>query len=460
MPAHPIDFRIQSAAYATEEGLAIFDETARFQRWLDFEAALAEAQGELGIIPEMAARRIRDKAVLRHLDIEAIREEYSRNRNSLTPVLKALRQACGAEAGQFVHYGATTQDALDTGQILAMKEVLAICYRDLREVEDTLVALTAAHRRTPMIGRTHSQQAVPITFGLKTAGWAMEVRRDIERIKSLAVRALAGQCGGAVGNMAALGAQGREVARRTMARLGLGHSPLPWHTARDNMAEIAAALAICTGTCARIANEIFQLGKTEIGEAREGKARGTSAGSSTMPHKRNPVLCERVVVLERQARSLAAVVGEAMIHENERDPRALWSEWLALPQLAIYTLAAIDYTKTITSGLEVFPERMLENLRRHPEAVLSEWLVFALAADMGRAKAREQVDGLLARAAREGDWRRALADTDLPPAILERLEHPEQCTGLSAELAGDAIEAIKAQRATEAAVLFQEEPRP
>jgi len=451
MPAHPIDFDIQANLFSTPEGLAIFDEKNRFQGWLDFEAALAAAQGELGLIPPEAASAIQAKASIEHLDLEAVRLDYTTNRNSLVPIVKALRQACGPY-GDYVHHGATTQDAIDTGQALQLKAVFALVQRDLRQIEDRLLKLAAEHRQLPMIGRTHSQQAIPISLGLKFAVWLQEINRHGDRLQALTSRALTGQLGGAVGTMAALGPHGREVATLTMTKLGLKASIAPWHTARDTSAETGSFFAMLTSSAAKIANEIFQLGKTEVMELREPAPAGKSAGSSTMPHKRNPVLCQRIVVLSSHVRALAQVLMEAMLHENERDPRALWSEWLAMPQSCIYTLTALDYLKSVLFDLEIFPERMLANLHLQQDAIASEWLMFTLSPVIGKTRAHAKISQCLDLASSCGRSVREILVNDqelsdcLQHVDLTLLDHPETYIGLAPQIVDDVIRQINQKR--------------
>ncbi|VAW34094.1 Adenylosuccinate lyase @ SAICAR lyase [hydrothermal vent metagenome] len=451
MAIHPFDFKLQADVFSTPEGRDIFAETSRIQNWLDFEAALALSQAELGIIPAAAAGIIQDNARLSRLDEAAIAEEYTRNRNSLMPVIKALRQACGS-AGEFVHYGATTQDVIDSGQIIALKQVLKIIKNNLLQIEDLLINMARRYRNQAMIGRTHSQQAVPITFGLKTAVWLSELGRHCQRLEELKPRLLKGQLSGAVGTMAALGNQGREVARLTMGRLGLGISTVSWHTSRDNIAEAGCFFAMLSATAAKIANEIFQLGKTEIMELRESPPSGKSAGSSTMPHKRNPVICERIAAINSHIRSLSGVIMEAMIHEDERDPRALWSEWLAVPQIAVYTLTSLQYLQEVLSNLEVNPDAMRQNLLSHKEMILSEWLLFRLSAVMGKKRAHEALSPLIKRAQAEKQSLKDLLSAApeikavLSPADLSNLDHPENYTGLAARIVDDAIMEAAARR--------------
>lgn len=455
MPVHPIDFELQTDFYSTPELRALFDEKARIGRWLQFEAALAETQGELGVIPAGSAARIVNVARLDCLDMESIRVGYETTRNSVMPVLKALRAACGAPHGEFVHHGATTQDVVDTGAMLELKQALVIVLRDLRGVEAGLLDLAERHRATPMIGRSHGQQAIPITFGMKAAVWLGEVRRHIERLKAVSERTLYGQLGGAVGTMAALAQQAPEVKRRTMDKLGLGYTLAAWHTSRDNVAEVCATLAMATVSAAKIADEVFELGRTEFGELREPPGNPAAMSSSTMPHKRNPVLCQRVVVMASHVRALLSVVMEAMMHQNERDPRSLWAEWLAVPQMALFAGTAMAYLKQIVDGLEVFPERMLRNLHIHGDLVASEWLLFRLADRIGKVRAQETLHRAGQIAAAESrslvDVLRTLPETEsmLDDDDLIVAQKPERYTGWADRIVDDAVAAVRHARMAE-----------
>ena len=458
MPSHPFDFQIQTNIYATEELLALFDENRRFQRWLDIEAALAKTQGELGIIPSEAAAEIVSKANIEDMDLSLVRNEYQQSRNSLIPLLKGLRKACGNEYGEFVHYGATTQDILDTAQILELKDVFSIIYRDLRTLEEHLLKLTEQHKNTPMAARTHGQLAMPTTFGLKTAVWSVETRRHVERLKSLYPRVMAGQLSGAVGTMAAFGPQGMEVTRKTLAVLGLKQTSVSWHASRDNMAEIAAFFSILSGTSEKIANEVFQLGKNEINELHE-MSPSKSTTSSTMPHKRNPVICQRIAVLARHVRSLTGVVLESMVHEHERDARALWSEWLAMPQIAIYSGTALSFLADVVADLEVLPENMMKNLHLQKETIASEGLLFHLSSKLGKMRAQERIHSVIQRAAAENlPFKQAvLADPELGPLMdsraLELLDYPEQYIGSALAMIENSLLSVRSQRQSDPEVL-------
>ncbi len=451
MPVHPFDFQINPHVFSTPELEALFDEQAVLQRWLDVEAALAAAQGKLGIIPTEAAIEIQAQAKLEHIDLDSVREGYSKNRNSVVPLLGGLRRACRNGHGEYVHYGATTQDVLDTGQILSLQQILKILYRDLLALEEICLKLAEEHRATPMVARTHGQQALPTTFGLKAASWLAEIRRHIQRIKHLQATVCVGQLSGAVGTYAALGPQGLAVAEDTMQLLGLDHDPLSWHTSRDRIAELASDFALLVMTLAKIANEIFQLQKTEIDELREPSLSG-ALSSSTMPHKQNPVICQRVNALAKHVRALAGTVMESCLHEHERDPRCLWAEWLAIPQLCIYTGTALQSMIGILSGLTVRTEQMLANLHQRKELISTEWLLFQLSKSMGKSKALEKLHGLAASAAEGGISLKegVLADAEIgslfTAADLAPLDRPEQYIGHAVEIVDRTLADIRSRR--------------
>lgn len=460
MPAHPIDFLIQSHTYSTPELLALFDEKNRFERWLRFEAALALSQAELNIIPEKAAEEINRKAHTELLDLAAAAEAYTQNRNSLIPVIDALRSICTDDAGEYVHFGVTTQDVLDTAQVLEIKETLSVFYRDLRRLEAVLISQAKRHKHTIMIGRTHGQQALPITFGFKVSVWLAEVRRHIERIKSLAKRVLIGQMGGAVGSLAALGPDAREVVTRTMARLGLGSSMIAWHSSRDNIAETGSCFAMIATTCEKIANEIFQLGKTEMGELQESPLQKTG-GSSTMPHKRNPVACQRIAVMATHVRSLATVILESMSHEHERDVRRLWSEWLAMPQISIYTGTALYYMCDVLEHLSVNEKAMKKNLSIKKEKVLSEWLQFRLAPEIGRKQTQKKLKEMFFKQEQHGSSFKSLLEADPDIAQLlgaddyAMLEQPEKYIGHITEIIETVLTHVTESRRNETEEMSQ-----
>ncbi len=451
MPAHPIDFQIQAGFYSTPELTQIFDEKTRISRWLKIEAALAEAQGELGIIPQDAADEIVRKSRIENLDLSRVAKAYEQSRNSLLPVINGLKEICEEGHCEFVHFGITTQDVLDTSQILEQKDALAVIYRDIKKLERLLIDMARNNRDTAMIGRTHGQQALPMTFGLKVSIWVVEIRRHIERLIALGPRLYTIQLSGAVGTMAALGTQARSVATLTAKKLGLSSGIPNWHTSRDVVAEAAAIYGLLCSTFEKIASEIVQLSKTEIGELAESTP-AKAQSSSTMPHKKNPVISQRITVLSRHARALVNVVMDSMVHEHERDARALWSEWLATPQIAIYTGTGLHYLITVIENLEIRPERMLENLYRQKNLVVSEWLLFKLAKKIGKTNAQEKLHSLI-KLVEGGDTifkDILLEDKDIGPYIadenMEFLDKPERYCGLAAEIVDDTLSDVLARQ--------------
>jgi adenylosuccinate lyase len=454
MPSHPIDFEINPGVFSTPELTQIFDEKARYQRWLDFEAALARVQGEMGVIPQEAAGEIGRKAKLKYLDLEGVHKGYLHSRNSIIPLINGLRKVCEKGYGAYVHYGVTTQDVLDTAEILELRETLTLVYRDLRALEAICLDLARQHRSTPMVARTHGQQALPTTFGLKVVVWLSEIRRHIERLKSIHQSIAIGQLGGAVGTMAALGPGAMEIARRTLNLLGLKHSKVAWHNSRDNIGELASVFSILITTLAKMANEIFQLQKTEIGELSESVPKGTVA-SSTMPHKRNPVICQRVVLLSRHVRYLTGTIVESMAHEHERDARCLWAEWLAVPQLCIYTGAALQYMIDVMFGLQIHVDRMMENLHLQKAVIASEWLLFRLSGIIGKTKSSQKVHELSNKAMDTGiSFKDVVVDDPeigalLTPEDLAYLDHPEKYIGHALEIVDNAVEEIERERELE-----------
>jgi adenylosuccinate lyase len=455
MPSHPIDFQINPGVFSTPELTRIFDENARYQRWLDFEAALATVQADMGVIPREAAQEIAKKAKLQYLDLHSIHNGFLHSRNSLIPLINGLRRACDMNHAEYVHYGVTTQDVLDTAEVLEIRETLTVIYRDLRALESACLDLAKRHRSTPMVARTHGQQALPTTFGLKVVVWLGELRRHVKRIKYIFERISAGQLGGAAGTLAALGPRASEIARRTLKLLGLEYSSAAWHSSRDNIGELACVFSLMMTTLEKIANEIFQLQKTEIGELRE-PAPDRAMASSTMPHKKNPVICERVVVLSRHVRYLAGTIVESMAHEHERDARCLWTEWLAVPQLCIYTGAGLRYVLDVMSGLEVQADRMLKNLYLQKSLIISEWLLFRLSSTIGRMKSSEKLHELSNKAVETGtSFKEAvMADFEIGRILdqeeMAYLDHPERYIGHAVQIVDEVVEEVEKNRALDA----------
>ena len=390
MAVSVFDMQSLQHLWSTDELRAVFSERNRIQKWLDFEAALAQAQAELGIIPAAAAQEIAAQARVEHIDIEAMSAEIRRIKHSLVPALKQLQARCAQDHGEWLHYGATTQDVVDTGVALQLKEVHAIVLRDLQAVGRELARLAQAHRDTPMVGRTHGVQALPITFGHKCALWLDELGRHHERLLECAPRVLVGMVAGAVGSQASLGPQALEVERRTLAKLGLGAPAISWAPARDRFTEYALLLAMVGATLSKIGNELFNLQRTEFAEVEEGFSEG-KLGSSTMPHKRNPTSAENLAALARPLRYSAALMLEGMVQEGERDGIAWKMEWKALPECCLVAGAMLFQAKNLLAGLKVDAAAMRANLDRLRGYLLSERVMLELGARVGKQTAHEWI---------------------------------------------------------------------
>src|SRR5262249_30047030 len=326
--------------FSSEELRAIFNDRNRVQKWYDYEAALALEQAELGIIPRAAGKEIAAKASAADVDLEAIGAAIRKITHPLVPALRALQARCRPELGEYLHFGPTTQDVLDTGTVLQIKDAHAIYLRDLKAIGKELYRLAETHRATPMVGRTHGVQALPITFGHKCAVWLSEMRRHHERLRQCEPRVFVGMMVGAVGTQASYGSQAPELERRLMKRLGLGVADINWQPARDRFTEYVCILGMLGATAGKIGNEILVLQHNEIDELLEPFSEG-KLGSSTMPHKRNPSTVEAISGVSRALRYNVALIMEGMVIEHERDAASWRAEWKALPEACLMTGALL-----------------------------------------------------------------------------------------------------------------------
>ena len=376
--------------WSTDELRAIFNDHNRVQKWLDFEAAFAIEQGELGIIPKAAAADIAANARISKIDIDAVAAEIRRIKHPLVPAVKAVQKLCRGDHGEYIHFGPTTQDVLDTAVMLQIKEAHAIYLRDMKAIGRALVKLCEAHRDTPMVGRSHGVQALPITFGHKAAIWLSEMGRHYERMRQLEPRVFVGGMVGAVGTQASFGPKAKELEIRVMKRLGLGVADINWQPARDRFAEYVNALGLISSTLAKIANEIIILEHTEIGELYEPFSAG-KVGSATMPHKRNPSSCEAVVGASRALRYNVPYMLESMLIEHERDGSAWRGEWKAIPESCLIMGGMLAIMKYVLEGLHVDAKQMRDNLDRLGGFLLSERVMFVLSDKVGKQTAHDLV---------------------------------------------------------------------
>jgi len=345
---------------------------------LDVESALAVAQGRLGVIPVEAAAQIVAVAANLEVDFERLRSGVEKSGVPVIELVRQLREQVGSDAADYVHWGATSQDIIDTARILQIRAGLAILESRLRSVIQYLARLADKHRHTLMAGRTHSQQALPITFGFKVAGWLAPLLRHRERLAEMKPRTLVVQFGGAVGTLTALGELGTQVQEALAAEVGLNLPPIPWHTQRDNMAELAGWLSLLTGSLAKMAQDVILLAQSEVGELRESDdiSRG---GSSTMPQKDNPILSELIISAARTNASLLASMHQAQVQEHERGTHGWQMEWLVLPQMFTLTAVALNKALFLSQNLVVNEERMQENVTASNGLMLAEAVSYALA---------------------------------------------------------------------------------
>ena len=376
--------------FSTDELRAIFNDRNRVQKWYNVEAALALEQAELGIIPHEAAREIAANAKVEHVDIESIAAGIRRIKHPLVPALKAVQDLCKADLGEYIHFGPTTQDILDTSTVLQIRDAHAVFLRDMKAIGRGLAKLAEAHKSTPMAGRSHGVQALPITFGHKAAIWLSEMGRNYERMRELEKRVFVGGMVGAVGTQASFGPQAPELEARVMKRLGLGLADINWQPARDRFAEYVCVLGVTSGTLGKIANEIINLEHTEAGELYEPFSEG-KVGSSTMPHKRNPSTCEAAVAVSRAIRYNVAFELECMVVEHERDGSSWRGEWKAVPESCLMMGGLLGMMKYVVEGLHVEAQNMRDNLDRLGGFLLSERVMFALSDKLGKQTAHEVV---------------------------------------------------------------------
>ena len=437
MPTHITDSIFLKDLYGTAEMRAVFDDMSLLQRWIDAEVALAQAEAELGIIPAQAAAEIARKGRAELMDTARIKQLVDQTVHPIMPLIRVFAAVCEDGAGEYIHWGATTQDIMDTANVLQLKQALAIVERRLGELADALAALALQYRDTVMAGRTHGQQALPITFGFKVAVWLAEVLRHQERLQQCKPRVLVGQFAGAAGTLASVTAHGLQIQQRMMDILGLGVPLITWHTSRDGYAEFTSLLGMIAATMGKIAHEVILLQKTEVWEVEEPFNEG-KVGSSTMPHKRNPMICEAIQAAAKLAMNLAPNALESMIQEHERDWVSDHMDWAYLPEMSVLTDGALSLTVRVVKGMRVHPERMARNLAATNGLLLSEQVMLALGQHIGRQTAHDVVYESAMKAEEEDQPFREVLAADprvaqhLSVETIDQLLDPNQYTGLAA----------------------------
>jgi len=373
---------------------AVCDDVACLQNMLDFEAALARAEAAVGVIPESAVGPIAAACRAESFDLAALAEAAMRSGNLAIPLVKALTADVAksdADAARYVHWGATSQDVIDSATMLGLRAGIDALLADTGRAVTGFAKLARQHRNTAVVARTWLQHALPMPFGLKLAEYAAALHRSRGRLLRLRRETLALQFGGAAGTLAALGTTGLQVAERLAQELELTLPEAPWHTHRDRIAEAASVFAILSGTCGKIARDVQLMMQTDVGEAFEpaGEGRG---GSSTMPHKRNPVAAATALGAAMMAPNLAATIFAAQIQDHERSAGPWHAEWPTLPALLLVTSGALAGIVDIAEGLEVDAARMRVNLDATDGLVMAEAVTFALAEKIGKSEAHHLIE--------------------------------------------------------------------
>ena len=408
--------------FGDDEVAGYLSDRARLQAMLDVEAALADAQAELGIVPRSCTAPIRDAARASLYDHTAIAAEAAKAGNVAIPLVRHLTRhvaAAAPDAARYVHWGATSQDIIDTGFVLQVRAAVPPILRHLERAEVAAARLAREHIDTVMAGRTWLQQATPITFGVKAAGWVDVLDRQRAAIATARDGVSVLQFGGAAGTLASLGEHGPAVAERLAASLDLATADIPWHAHRDRVAQLGCALGIICGVLGKIARDLALLAQTEVGEATEAQG----GGSSTMPQKQNPVGASVVLAASVRAPGLVATMLAAMPQEHERGLGGWQAEWVVLPELLLLTAGAARILADVLETLRIDATRMRKNLDLTKGLVLAEAVTMALAVRMGKADAHARVEEASRRAVREG---LSLADAlSADPEVLRHMARDE-----------------------------------
>lgn len=421
------------------------------QAMLSFESALAKAESHAGVIPKSAVQAISQQCKAPLFDLDALSRAAKSSGNTAIPVVKALTALVAknnAEAAGYVHWGATSQDVIDTGLILQLCGALTCIAADIDKLAHALAELATEHRSTVMVGRTWMQHASPTTFGAKVAGWLDAIDRHRARLRETQARCLVLQFGGAVGTHAALEGKGDEVAKNLAQELKLPLAEIPWHSHRDRVAEIATTLGLLVGTLGKIASDISLLSQTEVAEVFEPAEKGRG-GSSTMPHKRNPVACAAVLSAATRVPGLVGTMLAAMPQEHERGLGGWHAEWETLPEIVSLVGGAAHTVAALAPRLDVDAERMRQNLDETHGLIFAEAVSMALAKKIGKAKAHDVVEAACNTSRKDGRHLRDVVDDE--PSInkhfsmeeIDALFDAQNYLGLAEEFVDRVVEASK-----------------
>lgn len=448
MSANVTDSELFKNQYGTEKMRHVFSEQQQIQKWLDAWSALAQAESQTGLIPADAAQEIKEKAVYQNINMDEVREGFAKTSHPLMPQIASFTKSLSKEAGGYVHWGATTQDITDTGLVLQLKDAQAIIVDQVKDLLTDCLKKAQQYQNLVMAGRTHAQHAVPITLGYKIAIWANEFGNHLERIEKAQHRYLVGELAGAAGTLASLGENGLEIQDKYCKILGLETPTITWHVSRDGFAEFSSIMSMIAGTVAKIATEIINLQRTEIEEVEEGFSMG-KIGSSTMPQKRNPMICENIVATARLVQSNATLGFPSMVQEHERDMAYWQTEWAYLPQICIYLSGSMKMLDTVLNQMIVHEDNIERNLSIKKGMIVSERVMLELGHYIGRQVAHEVIYENCMKAFDED---RPLLDclledqrvtVDVSEAKLREILDPEKYTGSSAKLVDRVLDKYK-----------------
>lgn len=389
--ADVLDSVLMQNNFGTAEMRAVWTDENKIEKQLAVESILSKVEGELDIIPQQAAAVIVDQARIENFDLTVLAQESAAKRHSLIALINRLQKLSGEKAGEYVHFGATTQDIVDTGIMLQTKEAYQILLKDSYHLVEVLKKQTKKYRATAMIGRTHGIQAIPITFGFKLAVWLDEAIRNLQRLLDLDKKGVfVGTLSGAVGTYAAFGKKGPEIEKCVLTELGLNVPNISWQSSRDRFSEFAAVLGIYSGLLGKIGHELFNLMKTEVDEVREPFREG-EIGSSTMPQKRNPALIEGLASLTQPVFKDAGLMFESLLFDGERDAIHWRNEWIVLPEITNYVDAQLKGAAYILDGLQVNEQQMLRNIQLQGGLPFAEKIMFNLGKIVGKQTAHKIV---------------------------------------------------------------------
>ncbi|TMJ91353.1 MAG: 3-carboxy-cis,cis-muconate cycloisomerase [Alphaproteobacteria bacterium] len=439
MTATALDSAIFCDIFSTPQMRRIFSDEARTGYCLEIEAALARAQARLGVIPETAAREIVHQCRIENIDFARLKKQTERIGYPILGIVQQIVDLCADGLGEWCHWGATTQDITDTAAILQIRAALELVEKDMDAIAGALGDLSRRYRDTPMAGRSNLQQAVPLTFGFKTAALLAAMQRHRERLAQLRPRVLVGEFGGAVGTLASLGGSGLKVQAELMRELGLGQPDIAWHTVRDGIGEVACFLGLLTGTLGKISMDVKLLMQTEVAEVYEPFHEGRGS-SSTMPQKRNPISCLYIHATTALVRQHVAALLEAAVADHERSTGPWQIEWIALPEIFLLASGALAQTKLMLTGLEVDADRMRANLDLTRGAIVSEAVMMGLGPHLGRQRAHDLVYDICRKVAASGEPLVEVLARDrdvsrhLTRAQLEKMCDPSAYLGLAGEM--------------------------